>query len=160
MNLMYCELFSLCTLASDLDPQQVEGADGPAGKRRRLNKSGSKVSRAGAQSSIAAAAKQAIRVQEYVVRRLRGSGSINSVPGARPMGLTAHTYVALLPTLWWLLCRPVDGDSDENLEVLSAILQHAMKAGSTSGVKMPATEFVARLVQVCSNSLRSSDLPR
>ena len=151
MNLVYCELFSLLSaVVADPDAQHVDGADGQAGKKRKLNGSSAKTPKSSMQSSLVVAAKQAIRVREYVVRRLRGSGIATAVPHGQSIGhaLTAQTYVALLPTLWWLLCQSggeVDGGPSETL---SAILQHATKTGSTSGVKIPATEFIARLLQV------------
>ncbi|KAI5119061.1 hypothetical protein M0805_001520 [Coniferiporia weirii] len=143
MNLIYCELFSLRSLATAHEDKHREGMDGPIAKRRKLVHSGSKKLKA----SAASPSNQVARIQEYVIHCLNGSTAPSANGGTYPLGqaLTMQAYVALLPTLWWLLDCPANEDGDP-LEVLDAILQHAIKAGSASGVKMVATEFVARLV--------------
>lgn len=69
--------------------------------------------------------------------------SMQIVTAAHPMGqhLTATAYVALLPTIWSLL---EEGRED----IWSAVVEHCERAGTTSGVKKVAVEFVARLTLV------------
>ncbi|KAH8110674.1 hypothetical protein DFH11DRAFT_1514092 [Phellopilus nigrolimitatus] len=146
LNLIYCELFSL---ASSHDAHHSEEGSRIMSKRRKLNNTQPKAAKASAISME----KQTERVQEYVIRCLRGTAASGAGRDAYPLGqaLTVQTYVALLPTLWWLLDRPVDEHCDYS-EVLDAILQHATKTGSTSGMKLAATELVARLVLMQSES--------
>ncbi|KAL5519515.1 IPI1 [Sanghuangporus vaninii] len=138
MNLIYCELFSLRSL--DYGTSFQEDIYGPATKRRKVGHPKTTV----ATMTGSGAARQSDRVREYVIRCLSDT---NSSPSANnyPLGqsLTAQTYTELLPTLWWLLDRQ---DNDDISEVLKAVVDHAMKAGSTSGVKPVVTEFVGRLV--------------
>ncbi|KAL5533670.1 hypothetical protein ACEPAG_130 [Sanghuangporus baumii] len=138
MNLIYCELFSLRSL--DYGTRLQEDVYGPAIKRRKVGYPMSTV----ATMAGSGATKQSDRVREYVIRCLSGT---NSSPSATnyPLGqsLSAQTYLELLPTLWWLLDRQDDNDISE---VLKAVVDHAMKAGSTSGLKPVVTEFVSRLV--------------
>ena len=153
MNLIYCELFSLQSLiyASGSDRQE-EPRGGPLAKRRKLNHPNSKANNAGSGKKGAAAAKQIDRVRDYVIKSLRGIVSQgSSTASSYPLGqsLTAQTYIALLPTIFWLLeCRNDEEDSSPSSEVLMAVIEHAKKAGSLSGVKLPATEFVSRLILV------------
>ncbi|THH10532.1 hypothetical protein EW145_g1260 [Phellinidium pouzarii] len=142
MNLIYCELFSLHSLSAvDVDEtKKLEGVNGRTAKRRKLTHHVSKASK----SSLT---NQGVRVQEYVIRCLHGSAAPGANGGAYPLGqtLSVQTYVALLPTLWWLLNYPANDENDP-FEVLEAIVQHATKIGSGSGVKMAATQFIACLV--------------
>jgi len=80
-------------------------------------------------------------VSEYVVQLLRGEAS---APGslARPVGAAA--YSALLPTIWSLLNS--EASTAEDGAVLPVVVEHAMKAGSTSAVKRSTIDFLGRLV--------------
>ncbi|EJC98686.1 uncharacterized protein FOMMEDRAFT_96218 [Fomitiporia mediterranea MF3/22] len=143
MNLMYCELFSLQTLDHTLDLSPRRESRGPTAKRRKLDPQTKKANSSTGTSN--GADKQAKRVREFVVRYLSGSPSSGASATLHPLGhaLTAQTYTALLPTLWWLI-----NSEGDNSDILGAVLQHAMKAGSSSGVKPVATEFVGRLVML------------
>jgi pre-rRNA-processing protein IPI1 len=81
------------------------------------------------------------RVAEYVVRVL-DAGAANTADGlARPVG--AHTYGALVPTVWAL----ANGD-EGSADVVRAVLEHALRVPATSATSALAVEFVARLVLV------------
>lgn len=145
MNLIYCELFSLRSFASSVQSDFFRinrGAAAP--KRRKINHQDDQVPAAHANVD-----KQTRRVREHVIRSLRGQAAPGISGSNRPLGfsLTVQTYTALLPTLWWLLNQPDDASEDVS-EVLLAVLEHATKSGSTSGVKAAATELVARIVLV------------
>lgn len=86
------------------------------------------------------------RVSTYVVQLLRGearSGPANTSL-ARPILATAYT--SLLPTLWSLVCS--DAQDEDGTDVFGALVEHAMKTSSTSAVKRPAVDFLARLLLV------------
>ena len=138
MNLIYCELFSLRSLDDDQEER------GPAAKRRKIDHPESR--KATVTVTGSALSRQSERVRDYVIRCLSGIKSDSSA-AAYPLGqsLTAQTYMELLPTLWWLLDRQ---DRDDTSEILRAVLDHATKAGSASGVKPVVTEFVGRLILV------------
>ena len=65
---------------------------------------------------------------------------------ALPRPITPHAYVALLPTVWSLANAQHSGMDDQ--PVLAALVDHAIKASSTSAVKRHTIEFLGRLVLV------------
>ena len=133
MNLIYCELYSLRSMAlsAQTDLQAHNQRGNAMHKRRKLNRREDQppTGRMNIDS-------QARRVREYVVRCLRGQAAPGASGGNRPLGsvLTAQNYTALLPTLWWLLNQTNDY-LDGVPEVLLAILEHARKCGSKSSAK-------------------------
>ncbi|KAI6136704.1 hypothetical protein F5141DRAFT_1229076 [Pisolithus sp. B1] len=90
---------------------------------------------------------QAESVRTYIMRLLKGEGE-SDVQLPRP--LTPTVYIALLPSIWALL-NHLDGPNihlgeDVSSTVLSAVLEHAIRTVSSSAVKHPTIEFVARLL--------------
>lgn len=145
MNLIYCELYSLQSFNRLSEDDEIGEGRPPSLKKRKLNISQNKKSKGFVNMS---GDKQAEMVREYVVQCLQGT----TVPGSHsvlsPLGqvLTPQAFIALLPTLWWLLNTPER--RVHSTEVIQAILRHAVKSGSTSGVKKAATEFAGRLALV------------
>jgi pre-rRNA-processing protein IPI1 len=64
------------------------------------------------------------------------------------LDLDRAAYIALLPTVWSILCQECAAGGAGAAEVLIALIDHATRLSSTNGVKGAATEFVARLVLV------------
>ena len=132
MNLIYCELYSLQSFNRLSEDDEIGEGRPPSLKKRKLNISQNKKSKGFVNTS---GDKQAEMVREYVVQCLQGT----TVPGSHsvlsPLGqvLTPQAFIALLPTLWWLLNTPER--RVHSTEVIQAILRHAVKSGSTSGVK-------------------------
>ena len=87
-------------------------------------------------------------MSEYVVQLLRGEMSTGNAL-ARPVAPAA--YSALLPTIWSLLNSEAGGSADAG-DVLRVVVEHAMKAGSTSLVKRCTIDFLGRLVLVSSHT--------
>ena len=83
-------------------------------------------------------------MSDYVVQLLRGEASTGNAL-ARPV--TPAAYSALLPTIWSLLNNEA-GDSANAGAVLRVVVEHAMKAGSTSLVKRCTIDFLGRLALV------------
>lgn len=75
---------------------------------------------------------------------LRGETSTGSAL-ARPVAPAA--YSALLPTIWSLLSSEGGGSADAGA-VLRVVVEHAMKAGSTSLAKRCTIDFLGRFVLV------------
>ncbi|KIY62434.1 hypothetical protein CYLTODRAFT_361490 [Cylindrobasidium torrendii FP15055 ss-10] len=83
-------------------------------------------------------------VRDFVLRSL---GDKNS-PSA-PQAFTAATYTALLPTIWTLITASRSGQSND---VLNAVVSHAISLSAKSALKRPATDFVARLILLDTNT--------
>lgn len=134
LNLTFCELTSLLTLHHAEPP--------PSDPRPRNRKSKGKST----QKSTTVASLPLDRVSEYVSRLLAGEANVTS---GLSLPLTLASYSALLPTLWSLV-NNVDGSSggDVGQEMVGAVVDHAMRIGSTSGSKRATVEFVGRLMLV------------
>ncbi|KAI6007344.1 hypothetical protein EDD15DRAFT_2396785 [Pisolithus albus] len=136
LNVIYCELVSLLVLVLSLPGLEL----GPQGDGRTQ----SSLPHAKADKKLQI---QAGSVRAYIVRLLKGEGE----PDVQlPRPLTPTVYIALLPSIWALL-NHLDGPSIHSDEVvsstvLSAVLEHAIRTTSTSAVKHPTIEFVARLL--------------
>ena len=90
--------------------------------------------------------KQVSQVQSYVARLLRGA-SISSYTVARR--ITAQDYMAVLPTIWMLLnSNLAHGGVDEDVDTLSALLDHALQVSSTATAKQVTVNFLVRLILV------------
>ncbi|KZT72744.1 hypothetical protein DAEQUDRAFT_543688 [Daedalea quercina L-15889] len=126
LNLIYCELTSYLVLAAP--PTAPRNADRkPRHKAPRL--------------SAPAQTLQVARVSGYVVQLLRGEAS---APSSLARPVTPAAYSALLPTIWSLLNG--EAADTEGGTVLRVVVEHAMKAGSTSLVKRCTIDFLGRLV--------------
>ncbi|KAL1739402.1 hypothetical protein HDZ31DRAFT_49451 [Schizophyllum fasciatum] len=80
---------------------------------------------------------QTDRVRAYIIHLLRGE----PVAGQQlARAFSPAAYIALLPTVWSLLNAP---DADD---VLSALLDHAIRVPSKTPLKLPTVAFVGRLV--------------
>jgi hypothetical protein len=95
--------------------------------------------------------KQVSQVQSYVARLLRGA-SISSYTVARR--ITAQDYMAVVPTIWMLLNSNLAHGVDEDVDTLSALLDHALQVSSTATAKRATVNFLVRLILVgCSDPL-------
>ena len=134
LNLTFCELTSLLTLHHAEPP--------PSNPRSRNHKSKGKST----QKSITVASLPLDRVSKYVSRLLAGEANVTD---GLSLPLTLASYSALLPTLWSLV-NNVDGSSGGNVgqEMIRAVVDHAMRIGSTNGSKRATVEFVGKLMLV------------
>ncbi|KAI6132763.1 hypothetical protein EV401DRAFT_218114 [Pisolithus croceorrhizus] len=135
LSVTYCELVSLLVLVLSLPILELS----PQGDNRTRSLPHTKVDKK--------LQMQAESVRTYVVRLLKGEGE-SDVQLPRP--LTPTVYIALLPSIWALL-NHLDGPNihlgeDVSSTVLSAVLEHAIRTVSSSAVKHPTIEFVARLL--------------
>ncbi|KZT05948.1 uncharacterized protein LAESUDRAFT_726516 [Laetiporus sulphureus 93-53] len=140
LNLIYCELTSFLVLASP------ESSNLPA---KQPNPRRSKPSKhfISAPASSALPAVQTSHVRTYVVQLLRGEAA--PAPGSLARPITPAAYSALLPTIWSLLNSPRKSANDNDpdaLAVLGVMVEHALRASSTSAVKRHTVDFLARLV--------------
>ncbi|KAI0256601.1 hypothetical protein BJV78DRAFT_292526 [Lactifluus subvellereus] len=123
LNIAFCELTSLLILA--YSTQHVA----PSNSKKRDGMS---------------IQKQVSQVQSYVARMLRGA-SISSHTVARR--ITAQDYMAVLPTIWMLLnSNLVHSGVDEDVDTLSALLDHALQVSSTATAKRATVDFLVRLI--------------
>ncbi|KIK28472.1 hypothetical protein PISMIDRAFT_90735 [Pisolithus microcarpus 441] len=136
LSVIYCELVSLLVLVLSL-PGLEPSSQGDSRTRSSL-------------PHIKVDKKlrlQTESIRAYIVRLLKGEGE----PDVQlPRPLTPTVYIALLPSIWALL-NHLDGpnihlDEVVSSNVLSAVLEHAIRTTSTSAVKHPTIEFVARLL--------------
>ncbi|EMD42224.1 hypothetical protein CERSUDRAFT_110758 [Gelatoporia subvermispora B] len=140
LNLIYCELASFLLLVSPSLAQDHRGSQGKAkAKSSRL---------ALASSAASASDLHVSRVSEYVVRIIRGEPLPGASQTTLSRSITPSTYTALLPTIWSLISSPprAHAEDDTSANVLRVVLEHAIKASSTSAVKKPTVEFVGRLI--------------
>ena len=138
MNLIFCELMSFLLL------------DASTEQERNMRP---KMRRGPAVSVPKALSPQVDNVCDYIVKTLKGETPSNaaSTPSpARP--ISAASYDSILPTVWALLNNASPTHVDL---VLSAVIEHATKASSTSAVKGRTIEFVGRLVLVRTLSLQN-----
>ncbi|KAI0330555.1 hypothetical protein GY45DRAFT_736395 [Cubamyces sp. BRFM 1775] len=137
LNLIFCELSSFLVLASQVDNKR------PVVQRSkpRPTRSGRSV---GSSDSPAIGARQIERVSQYIMQLLRGEVPTSGVQSL-PRPITPQAYTSLLPTVWSLI-NGRQTDTNESSETLfSAVVEHAMKASSTSAVKRHTIDFLGRL---------------
>ncbi|KAH9898031.1 hypothetical protein C8Q73DRAFT_640798 [Cubamyces lactineus] len=138
LNLIFCELSSFLVLASQVD-----------NKRPAMQRSKNRSTRSGrhvpsGDSSPAISARQIERVSQYIMQLLRGevpTAGVQSIP--RP--ITPQAYTSLLPTVWSLINGHHTDATESSEQLFSAIVEHAMKASSTSAVKRHTIDFLGRL---------------
>ena len=82
----------------------------------------------------------------YVVQLLRGEATSGPAHASIARPISAAAYTSLLPTVWSLVCS--DAKNEDGTSVFSALVEHATKTSSTSAVKKPAVDFLARLMLV------------
>ncbi|CCM05152.1 uncharacterized protein FIBRA_07361 [Fibroporia radiculosa] len=142
LNLIYCELTSFLVLANPQAPRQ-QRIKPVRGRRQRF----SAQSRADGFSAPLPTV-QVSRVSEYVIQTLRGEVPAGASQTSLARPITPTIYLALLPTIWSLLNSPrrLPGESDMSDAVLRVVVEHAIKASSTSVVKKCTVDFLARLV--------------
>ncbi|KAJ8494635.1 hypothetical protein ONZ51_g2221 [Trametes cubensis] len=138
LNLIFCELSSFLVLASQID-----------NKRPPMQRSKTRSTRAGRslssmEDSPAISARQIERVSQYIMQLLRGevpTAGVQSIP--RP--ITPQAYTSLLPTIWSLINGRHSDAGESSEQLFSAVVEHAMKASSTSAVKRHTIDFLGRL---------------
>ena len=134
LNLIFCELTSVLLLFSDCS----------AATRTELPRTrrGFAKGRTGPKSPSGTLEIVVDRVSDYVIGLLQGKPDAQSV-GTRSM--TPSAYASLLPTIWAL----ISGEGKERAqEVVDAVVEHSLKASSTSAVKRHTLDFLGRLVLV------------
>ena len=139
MNLIFCELASVLVL--DSQPEATNADNGKLGARS--------FSRSASTRATRLASTHLQRVREYVLGVLRGEVSVTS--GLQPAisrSIGPSAYTALLPTIWALIDSEVSETSNPNEQVITAVLEHAMRASSTSAIKRHTVEFVGRILLV------------
>lgn len=138
LNLIFCELSSFLFLASQRTaPQQSSSRKTPRPGRS---------SRSEAMSTPVAHSRQIERIAAYTVELLQGLIPAPSQSIPRP--ITPQAYIALLPTVWSLVNNRGSEASDSSASMLSVVVDHAIKALSTSSVKRHTVDFIGRLVLV------------
>jgi pre-rRNA-processing protein IPI1 len=135
LNVIFCELTSLLVLNSWSNSNKHSQNNG------HISRQGY-----GPPLSMASLSVQTEAVSEFVIRLLKGEAVTSQL--GRPLSPAA--YVALLPTIWSLLNSPAAQEQDKTASVLQVVVEHAMKTSSTSALKRPTTEFLARVVLVSS----------
>lgn len=89
---------------------------------------------------------QISRVKAFVACLLRGNSMSPNTVGRQ---ITAHEYIALLPTLWMLLNSDLDcADADEDIDMICVLLDHARQVSSAAAAKRPTVDFLVRLILV------------
>ncbi|KAA1468193.1 hypothetical protein DENSPDRAFT_833423 [Dentipellis sp. KUC8613] len=126
LNLVFSELTSLLTLSS---LPSSKGLTPRHGKARH--------------ASNVSMQKEIENVGEYVISLLEGkAASAQSL--SRP--ISAQAYSALLPSIWSLLNSATREHEDMSDRVAEAVIDHAIRAPSSSNVKRSTIEFLSRLV--------------
>ena len=134
LNLIFCELTSVLLLFSDCTAPTK--ADIPRARR------GIEKGRGGPKSPSGSLEIVVDRVSDYVIGLLQGNQDAQSV-GVRSM--TPSAYSSLLPTIWALIS---DEGKERAQDVVDAVVEHSLKASSTSAVKRHTLDFLGRLVLV------------
>jgi len=135
LNLIYCELTSFLVLASSSGDHQAQH---PRRKRSHRRKD------ANATSATSSPPLQVSRVSDYVVKLLQGESLSGPSQTSLARPITSTAYSALLPTIWSLLSSP--SQEETSGEVLRVVVEHAIKASSSSVVKRSTVDFLARLI--------------
>lgn len=142
LNLVFCELTSFLILATSPvgpHPRHPQVVQGKTHHRGKFHPSGPLESSSPLQTS---------NVRDYVVQLLRGEASAGSSQPSIARPITPAAYSALLPTIWSLLnsASTTVGADSTSRAVLRVVVEHAIKASSTSVVKRSTIDFLARLV--------------
>ncbi|KAI0306660.1 hypothetical protein B0F90DRAFT_1623288 [Multifurca ochricompacta] len=123
LNIIFCELTSLLLLAYSLlrvAPSNPKKRDGMSIRM------------------------QVLQVKGFVARLLRGVSVSSHTMGRN---VTAQEYMALLPTLWMLLNSNLAYNGvEEDADILSALLDHALQVSSAAATKRPTVDFLGRLI--------------
>ncbi|KAF8140186.1 hypothetical protein EV363DRAFT_1393099 [Boletus edulis] len=136
LSVIYCELLSLLILVSH--------QSGTRNMDRRNRFRAPRHTFLSPLKSRFSLSSQVDLVKSYVIRLLQGDGG-SGAQLSRPISVAIYT--ALLPTIWALLNqRSGDQPEQEPSAVLTATLDHAMRASSVSAVKRLTVEFVGRLL--------------
>ncbi|KAI0830683.1 hypothetical protein BC628DRAFT_1313137 [Trametes gibbosa] len=138
LNLIFCELSSFLVLASQGDSKRA-----PAPRRSNPRLTRTKRAASTLESASIVRARQIERVNEYIVRLLRGETSSAGVQPSISRQIAPQAYVALLPTIWSLLNSTTSEAADT---LFAAVMEHAVKISSASAVKRHTIDFVGRLV--------------
>ncbi|KAI9060172.1 hypothetical protein FKP32DRAFT_1595567 [Trametes sanguinea] len=140
LNLIFCELSSFLVLASqggERKPPTVHKA------KARANRGRSAPTK---DAAAATNARQIERVSQYIVQLLRGEPPSAGVQPSLPRPITPQAYVSLLPTVWSLINGGHAEVSEASTTLFSAVVDHAIKASSSSAVKRHTIDFIGRLV--------------
>lgn len=135
MNVVFCELVSLLTLANvRRDRQPSLPSISPRSRRSIID------------------TPLMDQIFRYIISFLRGQGR-NELGVGRP--LTPGFYTALSPSVWAFLyissCGgnlPTNEGGDKGNDILGALLEHGTKVSATSAVKPLSLRFIAQLILV------------
>ncbi|KAI0756631.1 hypothetical protein C8Q80DRAFT_1093119 [Daedaleopsis nitida] len=137
LNLIFCELSSFIVLAS----QRCSSEKNPTRSTARAQ-----ASRPALKVSSAIQTRQVERVSAYIVQLLQGHAPSSGGPASIPRPIPPQAYVALLPTIWSLVNHRPEDDGDDSTSMFDAVVEHAVKATSTSATKRHTIDFIGRLV--------------
>lgn len=140
LNLIYCEMTSLLVLASASPAPSIS-------RRAATTRNNAKKPAPSALAQSGGTPLQVDRVKAYVTQLLRGElprGSNTQTTLPHPISHTS--YSALLPAIWALISTPSQGQHPD--ELLIALIDHALKASSGSGVKKDTVQLVGLLALV------------
>ena len=141
LNLIFCELSSFLLLVS----QRTTTHQSPSRNTPRPTRSNH--SESTNTSARAVQSRQIERVSAYIVQLLQGQNPAPSQSLPRP--ITPQAYIALLPTIWSLVNdRRSDVSDHPSSLIFSVVVDHAIKASSTSSVKRHTVDFIGRLLLV------------
>ncbi|KAM5530783.1 hypothetical protein V8D89_015524, partial [Ganoderma adspersum] len=139
LNLIFCELSSFLLLAS----QRTITHQSSSRKTPRPVRSNHPESTNTPASTVQS--RQIERVSAYIVQLLQGQNPAPSQSLRRP--ITPQAYIALLPTMWSLVNGQRSDVSDHpSSSIFSIVVDHAIKASSTSAVKRHTVDFIGRLL--------------
>ncbi|KAI0715228.1 hypothetical protein C8Q76DRAFT_618591 [Earliella scabrosa] len=137
LNLIFCELSSFIVLAS-----QRSGA--AQLRSKRIQRGGSRRPPK-PHAAVSIQTRQIERVSEYIVQLLQGRPPSSGGQSSLPRPITPQAYVALLPTIWSLMNHG-SSDQEDSPSIFSVVVEHAIKASSTSAVKRHTIDFLGRLI--------------
>ena len=146
LNLIFCELSSFIVLAS-----QRSGAAQPNVRSKRIQRGGSRRPPK-PHAAVSIQTRQIERVSEYIVQLLQGRPPSSGGQSSLPRPITPQAYVALLPTIWSLMNNG-SSDQEDSPSIFSVVVEHAIKASSTSAVKRHTIDFIGRLILVSTSLL-------
>ncbi len=139
LNLIFCELSSFLLLASQRTTHQLSSRKAPRpGRGVRSEATGT--------PAPTTHSRQVERVSAYIVQLLQGQSPAPSQ--SLPRHITPQAYIALLPTVWSLINSQRPDGSDPSNSIFSVVVDHAIKASSTSAVKRHTIDFIGRLLLV------------
>ncbi|PIL31596.1 hypothetical protein GSI_06298 [Ganoderma sinense ZZ0214-1] len=138
LNLIFCELSSSLLLVS-----QRTTAHRPSLRNTpRPGRSGG--SELTSTPVLTTHSRQIERISAYIMQLLQGQSPAPSQSLPRP--ITPQAYIALLPTIWSLANSPRLDVSEPSSSIFSVVVDHAIRASSTSAVKRHTVDFIGRLL--------------